>query len=1736
MEAGSGTDKGNYRLPSSITLTGTITAKALSISTPVVLTKVYDGTTAASGASVKSDGAVSGEVGTESFTLAVSGGTYPQSDVGAGLTISSPTFTLSASGGAKKTNYSYTLPSEATGDITAKEVTVASAVLSKEYDGGTAITNATLSGGEVTGEAGSESLTLKVTGGSYASADVGVGITISDAEFGLEAGANTDKANYRLPSSITLTGTITAKALSIATPVVLTKAYDGTTAASGASVKSGGAVTGEVGTESFTLTVTGGTYPQSAVGTGLTITSPTFTLSASGGAKTGNYSYTLPEAATGDITKAEITDVDGVTVVSRRVDGTTTATFVTTAASGAGVVTGEVAGFRAGLTVNGAFPDDAKTTAGTYDVEASYTLGDSGTFDASNYTLSDTGDTLSGTVTAKRVLVLSPTATGRVYGESDPAQWEYTVEAKAGSEFVSGDSAASTFFTSSPLQRASGDDVGQYAFSLVRSPQYATGMEAKYTFEVKAGAKYTITAKALTIGTPVVLTKIYDGDTDATGASIKSGGAVTGEVGSESFALTVSGGTYPQSDVGTGLTISSPTFTLTAGNAQSKTTNYSYTLPSEATGDITAKEVTVASAVLSKEYDGGTGITNAKLSGGEVSGEAGSESLTLQVTGGSYASADVGTGITISDPVFALEAGSGTDKTNYRLPSGITLTGTITAKALTIGTPVVLTKAYDGDTDAAGASVKSGGAVSGEVDGESFTLAVSGGTYPQSDVGAGLTITSPTFTLSASGGAKTGNYSYTLPSEATGDITKAEITDVDGVTVVSRRVDGTTTATFDKTAATGAGVVTAELAGFRAGLTVSGTFPEAAKTTAGDYNVEVTYALGDGTGFKKSNYTLSDTGDTLSGTVTDKPVLVLTPTTTTREYGATEPSAYEYTVEAKSGSTFESGHSASTTFFTSNPLTRASGDDVGEYAFSLVSSPAYATGMEASYAFEVAAGAKYTITKKALSISTPVVLTKAYDGGTGTSGASVKSGGAVTGEVGSESFTLAVSGGTYPQSAVGAGLTIASPTFTLSASGGAKTGNYQYTLPSEATGEITAKEVTVASAVLSKVYDGGTGISGATLSGGAVSGEAGTESLTLKVTGGSYASADVGTGITINDAEFALEAGADTDKANYRLPSSITLTGTITAKSITDVDGVTVKTRRVDGTTAAEFVTTRATGTGVVSTELAGFRSGLQVSGTFPEDAKTTAGTYDVAVTYTLGSSGTFKATNYTLSDSGDTLRGKVANENEELGGNKPVLVLTPTTTTREYGATEPSAYAYTVAAKAGSEFLTGDSATSTFFTSSPLTRTAGNDVGEYPFSLVDEPAYAGSMAVDYTFELAPGAKYTITKKALTISTPVVLSKVYDGSTAATGAAIASGGEVSGEVSGESFTLKVTGGSYPQSDVGAGLTISSPTFTLSASGGAKTGNYRYTLPSEATGDITKAEITDVDGVTVVTRPVDGTTGATFDTTGATGTGVVAAELAGFRAGLTVSGTFPDAARTTAGTYNVEVTYTLGSSGAFKTGNYTLGNAGDTLRGTVTAGPVVSFAAGAVTHGEAAGAPDPHREHQPAPDHGEQRQRGGQRHRLRHGRRRQRLHRAGDDAGAAGERGHRHADHRRPRRHPRRGRRDVHRHPDRRRRSPLHGGHAGRRHGDHHRRRRGTDGDQAGGRPGRVGGERGRDDGAGDGDAGRNRHVADRHHGGRDGGRERQRRGGGLRAGGGVHDHDPGAGHERARDVHADAGR
>ena len=127
--------------------------------------------------------------------------------------------------------------------------------------------------------------------------------------------------------------------------------------------------------------------------------------------------------------------------------------------------------------------------------------------------------------------------------------------------------------------------------------------------------------------------------------------------------------------------------------------------------------------------------------------------------------------------------------------------------------------------------------------------------------------------------------------------------------------------------------------------------------------------------------------------------------------------------------------------------------------------------------------------------------------------------------------------------------------------------------------------------------------------------------------------------------------------------------------------------------------------------------------------------------------------------------------------------------------------------------------------------------------------------------------------------------------------------------------VTMSGGTYGSADAGMNIPISGATV-----GGVDAGNYAVTVGA-ISGAITARTITAIDGVTVVSRTVDGSTAASFDTTQATGTGVLASELADFRAGGLVVKEFLTA---DAGLHDVSVSYTLANSGTFKAGNYELG--------------------------------------------------------------------------------------------------------------------------------------------------------------------------------------------------------------------
>jgi hypothetical protein len=296
----------NYSLTQPSGLTGTITAKALSIGAPTIASKIYDGTTVAGAVTV---GELSGLISPETLTVTGTAAAYGSAAVGtySGVAV---TYTL-ANGGSGNTaglasNYSLAAGS-ASGTITGRALTVTSAVVtSKAYDGTTVATIT----GTLSGALNSDTVSLVGTG-TFASQNVGANQVVTSTS----TLSGTAAANYSLTQPSGLTGTITAKALSIGAPTIASKVYDGTTAAGTVTV---GALSGLVSPETLAVTGTAAAYNSAAVGTysGVAVT---YTLANGSGNTAGlasNYSL-APGSATGTITPRELViTVDPVSLMS----------------------------------------------------------------------------------------------------------------------------------------------------------------------------------------------------------------------------------------------------------------------------------------------------------------------------------------------------------------------------------------------------------------------------------------------------------------------------------------------------------------------------------------------------------------------------------------------------------------------------------------------------------------------------------------------------------------------------------------------------------------------------------------------------------------------------------------------------------------------------------------------------------------------------------------------------------------------------------------------------------------------------------------------------------------------------------------------------------------------------------------------------------------------------------------------------------------------------------------------------------------------------------------------------------------------------------------------------------------------------------------------------------------------------------------------------------------------------
>ncbi len=274
-----GTDAPNYTLTQP-TVTGTITAKPITV-TAVTFSKIYDGTTAATGALPTNSGLATGDTLT-TFIEAYSdknAGTNNKTLIPSGL----------VTDGNSGLNYAYTYVNFTTGTITQKPLTVTAVANTKVYDG--LLTAATLPINS--GLAAGDTAPLLIE--TYADKNFGVGNkTLTPS--GLVTDGNSG-LNYLYTYTPVATGTINKKAVTV-TAVNNSRVYNGTTTAAALPSVNPALATGD--TSGFIEA-----YSNKNVGAGNKILIPSGTVNDG---NTGlNYTVTFANFSTGTISKASLT-------------------------------------------------------------------------------------------------------------------------------------------------------------------------------------------------------------------------------------------------------------------------------------------------------------------------------------------------------------------------------------------------------------------------------------------------------------------------------------------------------------------------------------------------------------------------------------------------------------------------------------------------------------------------------------------------------------------------------------------------------------------------------------------------------------------------------------------------------------------------------------------------------------------------------------------------------------------------------------------------------------------------------------------------------------------------------------------------------------------------------------------------------------------------------------------------------------------------------------------------------------------------------------------------------------------------------------------------------------------------------------------------------------------------------------------------------------------------------------
>jgi hypothetical protein len=773
----------NYILAQPTVANAAITKAAVTIDDMAASGKIYDGLLA----TTLSGGSIDTGIEGESLTFTGQTGVFSDKNVAGSIGVTVSNTQLADGVGGSASNYSLTAqPTVANVAITKAPLTmVGVTAVNKTYDGNRDV-DIILDSSTLDGLIGDETLMFSDTDAKFDSANVGETQHVTISNTSLSGAGTGDTAglvnNYSFTEESGVTAIIAPKPLTITGMTASDRSYNGSLVAT----LTGGVIDTGIGGEFLTFTGQTGAFADKNVANSIAVTVTNTELGNGTGGLASNYSLTAQPIVVNAAIETKKLTINSMNADNKTYDGGVNATLV-----GGSIDTGIDDEFLTFTGQTGAFADKnvhnsiAVTVTNTELVDGAGGL-------ASNYSLTAQPIVSNNYAITKQELTMTGVvAVDKIYdGNTSVAMMmnNSTLQGLIGDE---------TLIFSDPSAEFGEADVGTTKSvtvtnaSLIDGTGSSAGSANNYNLTDTANLTATITARPVTITGMTASDKTYDGLLAATltGGVIDTG--ITGET------LTFSGqtGVFVDKNVANGIVVTVTSAVL--GNDTGLAINYSLTQPTDVTGVITAKALTLTSGtVASTTYNADNA---AFISAGVLDGLVGTETLSVEGSG-TFASQNAGLNQTVTANAITLSsAGSGDTAGlagNYSITNFNTtaapLTGNITAKSVTITSMIASNKTYDGSSVAN----LTGGSIDTDIMGEALTFTGQTGAFSDKNVSNGKTVTVTNTVLADGIGGLASNYSLTQPIVAVANITAKDLT-VSGITAKNKIYDGGTTSTFN---------------------------------------------------------------------------------------------------------------------------------------------------------------------------------------------------------------------------------------------------------------------------------------------------------------------------------------------------------------------------------------------------------------------------------------------------------------------------------------------------------------------------------------------------------------------------------------------------------------------------------------------------------------------------------------------------------------------------------------------------------------------------------------------------------------------------------------------------------------------------------------------------------------------------------------------------------------------------